>query len=107
MKQKVAAATAFSEMTQWFLVTIAEGINCDIADPDDDLLAAVIIKQFADRQIAPAPDLAAYLAPRIERSFSAAAAIVAALDAAALATGKPVNRHLARTLLDKAHAAGR
>lgn len=78
-----------------------------IADPDDDLLAAVIIKQFADRQIAPAPDLAAYLAPRIERSFSAAAAIVAALDAAALATGKPVNRHLARTLLDKAHAAGR
>jgi hypothetical protein len=36
MKQKVAAATAFSEMTQWFLVTIAEGINCDIADPDDD-----------------------------------------------------------------------
>ncbi len=76
-----------------------------IRDPDDALLAAVIMKQFADRQIAPAPDLATYLAPRIERSFSAVAAIVAALDAAALTSGKPVTRHLARTLLDKHRAA--
>ncbi|NBT32640.1 MAG: chromosomal replication initiator DnaA, partial [Rhodobacteraceae bacterium] len=44
----------------------------------------------------------AYLAARIERSFAAAADIVAALDAAALAQRRDVNEALARGLLDKA-----
>jgi chromosomal replication initiation ATPase DnaA len=74
----------------------------NITDPDDRLLAAVIMKQFQDRQIAPAPGLPAYLAARIERSFAAAAEIVAALDAAALAQRRDVNEALARGLLDKA-----
>lgn len=72
----------------------------EITDPDDALLQALIMKLFADRQIMPPPAVVAYLAPRIERSFAAAADIVAQLDAAALAQGRGVTRHLARQLLD-------
>lgn len=73
-----------------------------LAPPDDALLAAVLVKLFADRQIAVPPNLIAYLAARIERSIAAARAIVAALDARALAEGRPVTRALAAELLDSA-----
>ena len=68
---------------------------------DDGLLSAVLVKLFADRQITVPPNLIAYLVPRIERSLLAAAGVVAALDAAALAQGRPVTRTLAAELLDK------
>lgn len=71
-----------------------------ITNPDDALLQALIMKLFADRQIAPKPDLVAYLGTRIERSFAAAAAIVARLDETALASGAKINRALAKRLLD-------
>ena len=44
--------------------------------PDDALLAAVLVKLFADRQLAVAPGLIRYLVPD-ERSFAAAEAVVA------------------------------
>ena len=72
-----------------------------IAAPDDALLSALIMKLFADRQISPKPDLVRYLSTRIERSYAAAAEIVAALDAAALAQGRKINKALAGDLLDK------
>lgn len=72
----------------------------EVADPDDRLLAAVIMKLFQDRQISPPPTLPSYLASRIERSFAAAVDIVSRLDSAALASGRKVNEHLARGLLD-------
>lgn len=72
-----------------------------IADPDDDLLFAVIAKHFADRQLHPAPDVVPYLADRIERSFAAAAAVVAKIDAAALAAQRPISRAFVRTVLDQ------
>ena len=71
-----------------------------IANPDDALLCALLMKLFADRQIMPKPDLIRYLTPRIERSFLAAANIVARLDDAGLAQGRKINRDLARDLLD-------
>lgn len=70
-----------------------------IEDPDDDLLRAVMLKQFADRQIAPPPEVIAYLIPRIERSFAAAAQIVEALDTTAMARNSAISRTLARSLL--------
>jgi chromosomal replication initiation ATPase DnaA len=63
--------------------------------PDDALLAAVLVKLFADRQITVPPSLIAYLIPRMERSLHAAGALVAGLDARALALGRPVTRALA------------
>jgi chromosomal replication initiation ATPase DnaA len=71
-----------------------------IANPDDALLSALIMKLFSDRQINPQPDLVKYLSSRIERSFAAAAAIVERLDAAALAQGRKINKSLAAELLD-------
>ncbi|EBA12560.1 DnaA ATPase domain-containing protein [Roseobacter sp. CCS2] len=71
-----------------------------IDNPDDALLSALIMKLFADRQINPQPALVQYLSTRIERSFAAAADIVARLDAAALAQGRKINKSLAAELLD-------
>ena len=73
-----------------------------IEPPDDALLAAVLVKLFADRQIEPPETLIRFLVPRIDRSFAAAREIVAQLDETALAEGKPIGRDLARALLDGA-----
>ena len=70
-----------------------------LESPDDALLGAVLVKLFADRQLAVAPDLVEYLVPRIERSFAAAEAVVAALDRAGLARRRPVTARLAAEVL--------
>lgn len=70
-----------------------------IEDPDDMLLTAVIMKQFQDRQIAPAPGLPRYLVRHLDRSFEAAARAVEALDQAALRQKREVNEVLAREVL--------
>ena len=67
--------------------------------PDDALLAALMLKLFADRQIAIAPEVSAYVVPRIERTFAAVASLVEALDRAALAEGRPVTVPLVRAVL--------
>jgi chromosomal replication initiation ATPase DnaA len=72
-----------------------------IAMPDDGLLGAGLVKPFADRQLRVGPDLIAYLIGRIERSFAAAAAVVAALDEAALAGHEPIAIPLARRIVDQ------
>lgn len=74
--------------------------------PDDALLAAVLVKQFADRQITPSPNLIDWLLPRIDRSFAAARAMVADLDALSLARQRPVSRALASELLDTEPPSG-
>jgi chromosomal replication initiation ATPase DnaA len=67
--------------------------------PDDALIAAVLVKLFADRQIAVDQDLIAYLLPRMERSLGHARELVAKIDAAALAAGKPATRAFVSALL--------
>jgi chromosomal replication initiation ATPase DnaA len=70
--------------------------------PDDALLRAVIVKLFADRQLAVDEALIGYLLPRIGRSFAAARDAVDTLDREALQRGRPVNRTLAAELYRKA-----
>lgn len=67
--------------------------------PDDALIAAVLVKLFADRQIAVEQDLIAYLLPRMERSLGSARELVAKIDAAALAAGRPATRAFVAALL--------
>jgi chromosomal replication initiation ATPase DnaA len=67
--------------------------------PDDALLGAVLVKHFADRQLSVMPEVIAYLIRRVERSFAAAADIVARLDAAALSDRCAVTIPLARNVL--------
>ena len=69
-----------------------------LATPDDALLRAVIVKLFADRQLAVEESLVVYLTNRIERSFAAARAAVDALDREALRQQRPVTRALAAEL---------
>jgi len=69
--------------------------------PDDALLRAVLVKLFADRQLAVDESLLGYLANRIERSFAAARAIVERLDREALRLRRPVTRALAAEILGR------
>jgi chromosomal replication initiation ATPase DnaA len=77
-----------------------------IAPPDDALLAAVLAKQFADRQLTPPADLIPWLLVRMRRSFAAAADIVARLDALALTERRPITTRLAARILDNPETSG-
>ncbi|MGE4325544.1 MAG: DnaA/Hda family protein [Pseudodonghicola sp.] len=70
-----------------------------LTPPDDALLAAVLTKLFADRQLAPKPDVIPYLVQRLDRTFAAAAEMVERMDRAALAEGRTLTRALAARLL--------
>jgi chromosomal replication initiation ATPase DnaA len=72
-----------------------------LAQPGDPLIAAVLLKLFADRQLLVDEDTLVYLAGRIERSLAAARAAVAHLDRAALSRGRRVTRALAAELLSE------
>jgi chromosomal replication initiation ATPase DnaA len=71
-----------------------------IEPPDQTLLTGVLLKHFADRQLAVAPDVVTYLVARIERSFAAAARAAALLDQLALSRQKPPSVPLAREVVD-------
>jgi chromosomal replication initiation ATPase DnaA len=71
-----------------------------IEPPDDALLAAVLVKLFADRQVKVAPGLIDWLLRRIDRSFAAARDAVALLDTASLRLRRPVTIALAGEVLD-------
>ncbi|MRX50797.1 chromosomal replication initiator DnaA [Paracoccus sp. S-4012] len=63
--------------------------------PDDALLAAVLVKLFADRQLAVAPDVIAALTARMDRDLGLARRLVAAIDEGALEARRPITRRLA------------
>ena len=70
-----------------------------MAPPDDRLLRAVLLKLFSDRQLAVDEALLGYVGTRIERSFAAARAVVALLDAEAMRRKRPLTRALAAEIL--------
>jgi chromosomal replication initiation ATPase DnaA len=72
-----------------------------VRPPDDALIEAVIVKQFADRQVRVAPDVIAYLVPRLERSLAAVRVVISGLDEAALAAQRPITIPLARDVLHR------
>jgi len=72
-----------------------------LAAPDDDLLVAVMAKQFADRGLEVNEDVLRYVASRVERSFAAAADVVTRIDRAALAQQRRVTLALARACLSE------
>ncbi|HSK40460.1 MAG TPA: DnaA/Hda family protein [Arenibaculum sp.] len=77
-----------------------------VRPPDDALLAAVLVKLFADRQLRVGADVVDWLATRMERSFDAARTLVARLDAEALAARRPVTLRLARDVLARHQREG-
>jgi chromosomal replication initiation ATPase DnaA len=72
-----------------------------ISPPDEPLLKAVLVKHFADRQLAVEPHVITYIALHMEQSMEAAAAVVAAIDRHALAAHRKVTRALAGEVLGR------
>ena len=73
----------------------------EIGEPDEDLLAQVIVKLFADRQLYIDDKLVGYIVTRMERSLGAAQTIVERLDRLALARGTRITRQLAAEVLNE------
>ena len=69
--------------------------------PDDALLRAVVVKLFADRQLAVDMPVVDYLSVRLDRSLAAARDAVAALDRASLDRRRPITRMLAADVLGR------
>ena len=69
-----------------------------VGPPDDELLAAILVKLFHDRQLQVSPDVIDYLLRRLERSVTAAAEAVGSLDRLALGERRRITRDLARQL---------
>lgn len=67
----------------------------ELGEPDEMLLAGVITKLFADRQVEVEPHVVSFIVRRIERSLSAAIRVVEKLDAAALEQKTRISRGLA------------
>ena len=67
--------------------------------PGDGLLAAVIVKQLADRQLGVKLEVIDYLVTHMERSFAAVGTVIAAIDRKALAERRRITVPLARAVL--------
>ncbi len=76
-------------------------VAVSIDSPDDELLTAILLKQFADRQLAVGADIVSYAVARMERSFEAVKALVDAIDREALAQRRRVSVPLLRAVLDR------
>jgi chromosomal replication initiation ATPase DnaA len=73
----------------------------EIRLPDDALLAAVLVKQFSDRQLMIDSEVVAFVQARIERSFRALGQFVATADKLALAQKRRISVPLMRLALKK------
>ncbi|MCQ0989762.1 P-loop NTPase family protein [Jiella marina] len=74
--------------------------------PDDALLDGVLVKLFADRQMAIDPKSLRYLTERMERSLDQARKLVAAVDRETLAVKGRVTRPLLRRILEREDMVG-
>ena len=71
----------------------------EIGRPDDTLMAALLVKLFADRQLKVDESVVVFMVARMERSFAAARSLVAAVDATALAEKRNITVPLVRKIL--------
>ena len=71
----------------------------EIASPDEHLIAALLLKFFADRQLQVSESLIYWLMTRIERDCATAYACVETLDKESARRGKPLTIALAREVL--------
>lgn len=77
-----------------------------VGPPDDGLIQRLLTKLFEDRQLAVAPDVPAYLVPRIERSYAAVLALVERFDRESLRQHRGITVKLAGQLLTESGQGG-
>ena len=63
----------------------------EIKDPDDDMLSALTLKLFSDRQINISPDTLGYILKNTQRSYSYIRKLVAEIDTISLAQKRAVS----------------
>ncbi|HZV21555.1 MAG TPA: DnaA/Hda family protein [Hyphomicrobiales bacterium] len=76
-----------------------------IEPPDDEHLAALLLKHFADRQIEVGPDVIAFLMARMERTMAAAQRVAAFIDKLALAEHRRITKAFVVKALNELDAA--
>lgn len=82
------------------LITRLKALPCvEISPPDETLMRAVLVKQFADRQLKVAPEVIAYLLTNMERSFAALSAVVQKADELSLERKNAVTVPLIKQVL--------
>lgn len=79
---------------------LAAAPNIQIQPPDTPLIAAVMMKMFADEQMDVGAGVLDYLVNRMERSFEAARTLAERLNNASLATRRGITIPLAREVFD-------
>jgi len=75
--------------------------NIRIHAPDEKLVAAVMVKMFADQKLSVNTEVLDYMLKRMERSFEAARNLVALLNNASLENRRGITIPLARQVLEK------
>ncbi|MEM9469474.1 MAG: DnaA/Hda family protein [Pseudomonadota bacterium] len=73
--------------------------SVSIREPDEQLLTAVLVKLFSDRQIRVSGDVLSYILLRIERSFEAVRDLVEQADSRALIEKRKISIPLLRDIL--------
>ncbi len=76
----------------------------EIQQPDEEHLAALLVKHFSDRQIEVAPDVISFLIARMERSMAAAQQVTAHIDRLALAERRKITRAFAAKVFKSSDA---
>lgn len=71
-----------------------------IGSPDDEHVADLLLAHAEQRRITPGEGAAAYLVPRIERSYAAVEAVVEAIDGLSLERQAPITMSIWRDALD-------
>ncbi len=104
--------TGTGPLAAWNIVTpdlvsrLRLATTLSIDPPDDNLLRALLVKMFVDRQLVVDTHVLDFLARRIERSFAACRLTVEALDREALALGRRITRPVAAEVLRRIGFAG-
>ncbi|MEM6902906.1 MAG: DnaA/Hda family protein [Pseudomonadota bacterium] len=75
-----------------------------LAPPDDAMMAALLVKQFSDRQLDLPGAVIDYMLQRMERSYGAVQALVTALDREALAKQRAITIPMVREVMDQLDA---
>ncbi len=81
-------------------------ISVEIGLPTDALIAALLVKVFADRQLQVSSNVITYAASRMERSFLAVQKIVENADSMALASKKKITVNLMKQVLKNVEGSG-
>ena len=83
---------------------VSRAKNClfaKIENPDDELMNAIILKNFSDRQIVIDNKLIDYIAKRIDRSYSKISQFIYKIDELSLKKKKPIDFKIIKEILKK------